>query len=238
VSRVVGSAGQGAAAQSDPLKRSRMAVRRAVASSSLPRLRLRPMQAADAGGCAAIERTCYPEALWEGESLYTGWVSWRPSGCTVAEAPDGCVAGYVLCTPTRFDQCPLEVATGPSTAKDTLDSRATSAASEADTMYLHDMCVSFAYRGNGVGRLLMEKVEALAAKLGLVTITLTAVNGAWDHWERIGFVEVARVSTAAERLPREAAERLMHYPTEAGDCRLMRRAAVSAASSPMARIAL
>ena len=78
-----------------------------------------------------------------------------------------------------------------------------------------------------------QLLEALATELGAPTITLTAVAGAWDHWSRLGFVELARKSNAEVSpdglLSETAVERLKSYPTEAV---LMRRVANPLAGQP------
>ena len=123
---------------------------------------------------------------------------------------------------TRPEDCPMGLATdGEFTAP-------TEAANTGEsTLYLHDISVAPAFRGNGVSQLLVARLEQLATDLDARTITLTAVCGAWEFWERLGFQELGRSSTAfasCSKLSQAQAERLSHYPPEAGDARLMVRA--------------
>ena len=138
-----------------------------------------------------------------------------------AVAGTGELAGYILSGPARLEDCPLEIENTPE-SEESWDVPASAQAGTAETVYLHDISVRPEFRKFGLGRRLVATVEALAAELGVPTITLTAVAGAWDHWSRLGFVELARKSnaevskTSPDGLLSEAAvERLKSYPTEA-----------------------
>eukprot|EP01052_Picozoa_sp_SAG31_P043065 SAG31_NODE_7055_length_1802_cov_1.672343_1_plen_211_part_00 len=176
---------------------------------------LRRMLPTDLPQCAAMEQAGYPAALWEGELGYQKWMAASPAGCMVAEATDSrAVVGLVVCVPAKHADCPFDLAQGGA---------ASEAAAEPDTLYLHDISVLPAFRGRGVSKLLLDRIEEMAWELQVPTITLTAVCGAWDYWARLGWREEARMSTAHQKLPREAAERLLHYPPESGDAQLMIR---------------
>ena len=170
----------------------------------------------------------------------------HPEGCFVAEieggggggggAGGGDIVGYIISGPARLEDCPLEIIPadggGDSTSHGDDDGDdSVGVAAAAETIYLHDVCVSPAARQFGVGKRLLATVEALAVKLDAPSITLTAVAGAWDHWSRLGWVELARKSTAAVAKPGQpgllseaAVARLRSNPDALGDVRFMRRA--------------
>ncbi|SFJ02206.1 Acetyltransferase (GNAT) family protein [Sphingomonas sp. NFR04] len=56
-----------------------------------------------------------------------------------------------------------------------------------DTLYLHDLAVSAAARGTGIGRLLVEAAFRDAVAVGLTRAELIAIDGAADYWRRLGF---------------------------------------------------
>lgn len=180
-------------------------------------IELRPMAAADLPAVARVESIAYPGALLEGEEALAAHRAAHPEGCTVAAVVGtGELAGYILSGPARLEDCPLMIESTPESDK---ESSGVGAGATAETLYLHDISVLPEFRKFGLGRRLVATVEALAAELGAPTITLTAVAGAWDHWLRLGFVELARKSDAAVSpgglLSEAAVQRLKSYPTEA-----------------------
>ena len=167
---------------------------------------LRPALATDLPAMAAVEKSAYPAAVREGAGVLGAHVSLDPEGAWVACAA-GVVVGYVLSHPLPLAACPMEIDGQP---------LADGARPAAETLYLHDIAVLPQFRAAGAGRLLLARVEGWALELGLPTITLTAVCGAWDHWARRGFSELARASTATVSpeglLSDSAIDRLRSYP--------------------------
>ncbi|WP_294252069.1 GNAT family N-acetyltransferase [uncultured Sphingomonas sp.] len=60
-------------------------------------------------------------------------------------------------------------------------------ATAGDTLYLHDLAVSDAARGTGIGRMLVEAAFEAAAEAGIARAELIAIDGAADYWRRLGF---------------------------------------------------
>ena len=198
-----------------------------------PTIEIRPMTEADLPAVALVEHIAYPGALLEGEEVLGAHRAVHPEGCMVAAvAGTGELAGYILSGPARLEDCPLEIENTPE-SEESWDVPASAQAGTAETVYLHDISVRPEFRKFGLGRRLVATVEALAMELGAPTITLTAVAGAWGHWSRLGFVELARKSNAQVSpgglLSEAAVERLKSYPTEAV---LMRRVANPLAGQP------
>jgi ribosomal protein S18 acetylase RimI-like enzyme len=195
-----------------------MSVDTGPSSEAEPTFALRPMTHADLPGVAVVESVAYPGALLEGEKVLGMHRATYPGGCTVAEVTGtGELAGYILSGPARLADCPLEI---ESTQRSEGDSGAPASANgTAETVYLHDISVRPEFRRCGLGRRLLATVEVLAEEISAPSITLTAVAGAWDHWARLGFAELARKSNAevspAGLLSVTAVERLTSYPTEA-----------------------
>lgn len=192
----------------------------AAGAEAEPTIELRPMAAADLPAVAWVESIAYPGALLEGEQVLAAHRAAHPEGCTVAAvAGTGELAGYILSGPARLEDCPLGIESTPESDEESSGVAASAHAATAETLYLHDISVRPEFRKLGLGRRLVATVEALAAELGAPTITLTAVAGAWDHWSRLGFVELARTSDAAVSpgglLSEAAVQRLKSYPTEA-----------------------
>ena len=168
---------------------------------------LRPALAADLPAMAVVEQSAYPAAVHEGAGVLGAHLSLDPEGAWVACAAGGAVVGYILSHPLPLAACPMEIDGQP---------LAGGARPAAETLYLHDIAVLPQFRAAGAGRQLLARVEGWARELGLPTITLTAVCGAWDHWARRGFTELARASTAAVSpeglLSDSAIARLRSYP--------------------------
>lgn len=71
---------------------------------------------------------------------------------------------------------------------------------DGDTLYLHDLAVSPAARGTGIGQLLVAHGMALATAAGLERAELIAVEGAADYWRRLGFRAETPPSALADKV--------------------------------------
>ena len=65
---------------------------------------------------------------------------------------------------------------------------------------MHDLSVSPAARGAGLGRGLLEHSLRAASRLGLRHSELVAVPGAAGYWARLGYVAVPASEALAEKL--------------------------------------
>jgi predicted N-acetyltransferase YhbS len=87
-------------------------------------------------------------------------------------------------------------------------------AAGADTLYIHDLAVTDAGRGEGAGRALVRCAMSAARTLNLRSACLIAIQGSAPYWEQIGFEVVSAPSTlvAAKLASYGAAAQLMLAP--------------------------
>lgn len=137
---------------------------------------LRPLRLADVPALLTVQAQCYEPGFLEGaaafeaklcatEALRTSWMAWR------GEEP----LAYLVTLPACADSLPA------------LDAPAWAPSAAPRFLYLHDLAVAPAGRALGLGRRLLDEVEARAAALGLRQLGLVAVQGARPYWERQGF---------------------------------------------------
>ncbi|WP_260987726.1 GNAT family N-acetyltransferase [Roseomonas gilardii] len=152
--------------------------------------RWRSMEAAD---LAAVERVAahvhpdYPED----EAVFAERLSLCPEGCLVLARPLGVPlgvpwgdpwgdpCGYVVAHPWRLGQPPA------------LNSLLGALPSATDTLYIHDIALLPACRGGGAAGRVLERLEDLARRRGLPSLSLVAVGGSPGFWLRRGFREQA-----------------------------------------------
>jgi predicted N-acetyltransferase YhbS len=70
----------------------------------------------------------------------------------------------------------------------------------SDVLFIHDLAVSSAGRGSGIGRRLVDRALELAAQDGLTRAELIAVEGAASYWRRLGFAEPATPAALAAKV--------------------------------------
>jgi N-acetylglutamate synthase-like GNAT family acetyltransferase len=58
---------------------------------------------------------------------------------------------------------------------------------EADCLFLHDIALTEASRGLGLGRSLLESLKAVAARHGFARLGLVSVNNSRAYWLAQGF---------------------------------------------------
>lgn len=73
-------------------------------------------------------------------------------------------------------------------------------AMRGDALFLHDLAVSSAARGSGVGRALVDQAIARAASDGLRRAELIAVEGAAAFWAGLGFAPGATSPALAAKV--------------------------------------
>lgn len=131
------------------------------------------MLPADVPAVMAVQAACYGDALLEPEAVVQARVAASPDTCWVASR------GTELCAYLAAYRSRLGAVTrlhGPFRP-----------ASDADTLYLHDLAVHPRAHGAGVGGRLVDAVLAQGRRDGLSWSALVAVQGALSFWQRLGW---------------------------------------------------
>lgn len=149
--------------------------RPAPAPITTPAGTLRALTRADLPAALAIQSLSYPAFLQEDEPAFASRLDVPASYCLAAER-DGSLAGYLLAHGWP--------AASPPPVGQRLDPETPS-----EVLFIHDLAISPAGRGAGVGRALVDRAFALAALDGLSRAELIAVEGAADYWRGLGFAE-------------------------------------------------
>lgn len=97
-----------------------------------------------------------------------------PEGCLVLAVGEG-IAGYGFAHPWRIKVVPK------------LDAPLGMLPSRPDCLYLHDVVVAPAARGQGAAGAYLVAMSALARSRGLATLALVSVHETWPMWQRHGF---------------------------------------------------
>jgi ribosomal protein S18 acetylase RimI-like enzyme len=134
------------------------------------------LRLSDVPGALAIQAESYPAFLREEEDAFASRVTLAASYCLAAVRGDA-MLGYLLAHGWPRGS-PPPVGT-------IVRDRAPS-----ETLFIHDLSVSSAGRGSGVGRRLIERAFELAARDGLGGAELIAVEGAASYWRTFGFNDV------------------------------------------------
>eukprot|EP01137_Pigoraptor_chileana_P000998 Opistho-2@38011 len=157
---------------------------------------LRPMGLADVPAVLRLQAQCYGPAYLERaeafeaklravEPLQTSWLAWR------GDEP----LAYAVGLPVDGQSFPA------------LDAPEFSLASRPELLYLHDLAVAPAGRGQGLAQRLLARLRASAQALGLVQMGLIAVQGSVPFWQAQGFAVPARLDPAlADKLASFGAE--------------------------------
>ena len=141
-------------------------------------LSLRAMRRADLPAVLQVQSSCYGGEFLESpasfeaklvqtEALQTCWV--------VADARSEQMLGYVFSLP---------VCAGTMPGLNASDYRLPA---QPELLYLHDLAIAPAGRGQGLAPLLVDKVQERAEVLGLRRIGLIAVQDSHQFWQRQGF---------------------------------------------------
>jgi GNAT superfamily N-acetyltransferase len=107
------------------------------------------------------------DVLVERQELY-------PRGAHVLVS-DGCMIGYALTHPWALGEPP------------SLNSRLGALPPRPNTYYLHDLALSPAARGKGYAVDAVGMLANHARENGFANLSLVAVNGSQNFWERLGF---------------------------------------------------
>lgn len=133
----------------------------------------RSMTAADLDRVAGIATIGFPDHF-EGRPCFANRLALNPAGCFVLQTP-GALEGYLVAYPWTRDAAP------------TLNTLIEAIPADASILYLHDLVLTPAMRGQGWSRPAVAAVVDLARASGRTTIALVAVNDAVDFWRGHGF---------------------------------------------------
>jgi len=135
-------------------------------------VRIRRMEPADLPAALAIQAEAYPPFLREGEAAFASRITLPASYCLTATMEDRLIA-YLLAHGWRGgDPPPVGAVLTPG---------------PTEILFLHDLAVSAAGRGSGIGQRLVSRAFELAVRDGLRRAELIAVEGAAPYWARLGF---------------------------------------------------
>ncbi|MBV7314488.1 GNAT family N-acetyltransferase [Shewanella sp. NIFS-20-20] len=139
-------------------------------------MQLRPIEERDWPAIMAIQEQCY-HAI-EPEPLHVMQSKWQvaPQTCLVV-CLDSCVMGYCLAHPWLQGHPPA------------LNQVLTEAMPQPDTLYLHDMALSQAIRGQGGAQQMLNQLKLLAQAQQLNSMSLIAIQGAASYWQAAGFIK-------------------------------------------------
>lgn len=136
---------------------------------------VRPLKPADLPAALAIQSASYPAFLIEDRDAFASRLGVARPYC-LAATRKGALVAYLLAHGWPA-QSPPPV--GARLAPD----------DPGDVLFIHDLAVSPAGRGLGVGRMLADAAFMLAARDGLRVAELIAVEGAAPYWRGLGFEE-------------------------------------------------
>jgi len=163
----------------------------------------RPMQSGDLDRVAEIAAVGFPDHF-EGRNCFANRLALNPAGCFVLEMPEG-LQGYLVAYPWRVDAAP------------TLNTLIAAIPDDASVLYLHDLALTPAVRGQGWSRPAVQAVVDLAVAGGWATIALVAVNDAVGFWRGHGF-EVRQTPHMTAKLVSYGPDaRYMTRPVESTD---------------------
>jgi GNAT superfamily N-acetyltransferase len=145
----------------------------------------RAMTAADLDRVAEIATVGFPNHF-EGRDCFDNRLHLHPAGSFVLQTPDG-LEGYLVAYPWRAETAPV------------LNTLIAAIPVDAEVIYLHDLVLTPAVRGQGWSKPAVEAVVELARAGGWHTVALVAVNDAVNFWRRHGF-EVRETPELAAKL--------------------------------------
>jgi GNAT superfamily N-acetyltransferase len=133
----------------------------------------RPATAADLDAIERIGNAIHVN-LQERPEVFANKLALFPQGCFVL-ARNGAVTGYGIAHPWTLGSVPP------------LDTLMAALPPSPDCLYIHDVVVLPAGRGQGAAGLLVDVFEAAARQHALASLALVSVYGTYVFWERYGF---------------------------------------------------
>lgn len=145
-------------------------------SKNTPSLSIRSFERDDLPEALAIQSQVYPAFLVEDETSFASRLDAGGAYCVVAIV-EGQLAGYLLAHGWDSNS-------PPQLGAPLADTRL------AEILFIHDLAVSTAGQGLGVGRKLVNCAFDTAARNGLSFAELVAVEGAASFWRALGFADL------------------------------------------------
>jgi predicted N-acetyltransferase YhbS len=144
----------------------------------------RPATAADLDAVERIGNAIHVN-LQERPEVFANKVALFPQGCFVL-ACNGAAVGYGIAHPWALGSIPP------------LDTSIAALPPAPSCLYIHDVVVLPAARGQGAAGVLMGLFDAVARRHELAALTLVSVYGTYVYWERFGFQSAAEPELAAK----------------------------------------
>lgn len=137
-------------------------------------LQWREMRPSDIDGVVSVARVAFPNHP-ESRACFEERLALNPSGCFALSDEGGRIEGYLIAYPWTFGSAPA------------LDSLIGALPAEAELIYLHDLALAPAARGQKLAEAAVDRLVD-RMKIDWRRIALVAVNEAAPFWERQGFV--------------------------------------------------
>lgn len=138
------------------------------------------LSAVDVPQLMLVQQNCYSEELVESAAVMTERIDAFSQTCW-GYFIDQQMAGYLLAYPSVLGSITPLAAAFP-------------LYKNANCLYLHDMAISSAFRGQSLAPKLLKHATAEAEKMGLQALALVAVQGAEAYWAKQGFVTVTDIN--------------------------------------------
>ncbi len=124
-----------------------------------------------------IQDDCYTEIEPESLESLQAKILGSPETCLLAETSEGAL-GYLIAVPIIYPHLPA------------LNAPTFELLEGADTLYIHDLAVASAGRGNGVAQLLVRDAIDAGKRIGLSKACLVAIQNSQKFWTQFRFETV------------------------------------------------
>jgi ribosomal protein S18 acetylase RimI-like enzyme len=121
-----------------------------------------------------IQDDCYTEIEPESLESLQAKILASPETCLLAETSEGAL-GYLIAAPVIYPHLPA------------LNAPTFQLLAGGDTLYIHDLAVASAGRGNGVAQLLVRAAIDAGKRIGLSKACLVAIQNSQKFWAKFGF---------------------------------------------------
>lgn len=138
---------------------------------------LQPLRKSDVEEILEVQRICYGPFFIESRAAFESKILAGQTSFGIFES--GRMLGYAVAFPWKRD-VPVP-----------LDSEQLEIPLQPDCLYLHDIAVSPAARGRGLGNAFVRALSNEACRLGFRSMDLVAVQGASSFWQQFGFNPIA-----------------------------------------------
>lgn len=125
-----------------------------------------------------IQDDCYTEIEPESLESLQAKILASPKTCVLAESIEGAL-GYLIAVPIVYPHLPA------------LNAPTFELLAGADTLYIHDLAVASAGRGNGVAQMLIRDAIEAGKRIGLSKACLVAIQNSQKFWAQFRFETIA-----------------------------------------------